>query len=78
MKHCSNSSCRADNPDDAIFCHMCGKRIKKKNNLSFWLYVSVLVELFSIAMFVCGYTWVGIVSIVASFVGMYIFVKKAE
>lgn len=27
MKKCSNKNCHADNPDDANYCHMCGKKL---------------------------------------------------
>lgn len=27
MKKCSNKNCNAENPDDAIYCHMCGTKL---------------------------------------------------
>lgn len=28
MNKCSHKSCHAENPDDAIYCHMCGKKLE--------------------------------------------------
>lgn len=49
MKRCSNPSCRADNPSDAIFCHMCGRKMKTKVIWPFILGGVVLIS-----ALVCG------------------------
>ena len=28
MKRCSIPTCHEDNPNDAVYCHMCGRKIK--------------------------------------------------
>lgn len=76
MKYCSY--CKADNPADAVYCHMCGKRIKKKNNISALLYISIFVMLVGLGMFIAGHAWIGVFSFLASILGMYIFAKKAD
>ena len=44
MKRCSNPSCRADNPSDAIFCHMCGTKLEaSKNKTVLVVIISMLV-----------------------------------
>ena len=43
MKRCSNTSCRADNPSDAVYCHMCGRKMKTKAIWPFVLGGVVLV-----------------------------------
>ena len=47
MKRCSNPSCHADNPDDAIYCHMCGHKMKtrKKWPIVLCVFLSLLVVL---------------------------------
>lgn len=49
MKRCSNPSCHADNPSDAIFCHMCGLKMKTRVIWPFILGGVVLVS-----ALVCG------------------------
>lgn len=49
MKRCSNPSCHADNPSDAIFCHMYGRKMKTRVIWPFILGGVVLVS-----ALVCG------------------------
>jgi len=76
MKYCKK--CKADNPEDARYCHMCGKRFYKINAFSGLLYFSVIVQLLAIIMFLIGQNWIAFVSIIVSFIGMFIYSKKTE
>lgn len=47
MKRCSKLDCQEDNPSDAIFCHMCGRKMKtrKKWPILVGVFISLLVVL---------------------------------
>ena len=47
MKKCTDQLCHADNPDDAKYCHMCGKKI---TNRSLWLWM-VCIVMASLSLF---------------------------
>lgn len=43
MKKCSNADCKANNPDEAKYCHICGTRLRKRNLLKWFLSIAVIV-----------------------------------
>lgn len=74
MKYCKK--CKADNPDDAKYCHMCGKKFQ--GNLLWLLWVSNSIALFGIVMLLVGYFWIGILATAFCFLGVFIFEKEAD
>ncbi len=45
MKRCPNPTCHEDNPDDAVYCHMCGRKMKTRAKWPFVLVGIVAVAL---------------------------------
>ena len=60
MKYCK--SCKADNPDDAVFCHMCGDKLYSEKYETFIFVIGLLgMGLVSIGAGLMGYSfWIGL------------------
>lgn len=85
MKYCKN--CKADNPEDARYCHMCGSKFRNSVYSVAIAILAIICCIIGIIMLIIAgdnplghpvESGIGILSIVAFFIGMYIFAKKAE
>lgn len=58
MKNCQNTNCHAENPNDAIYCHMCGQKLQKSKFNGFIHHYDRMIlggiGLFLIILALCG------------------------